>query len=67
MSKYVLAADLSPDRSEDCYTIMDTETNTVVYSGNDMEQVRKYNFISVVVDEQDKDLLFATQSTLKEN
>lgn len=53
MSKYVLAADLSPDRDKDCYTIMDTDTNTVVYVGNDLEQVRKYNFISVVIDEQD--------------
>lgn len=58
MSNYVLSADLSPSRSEDCYTILDTDTNTIVYVGNDPEQIRKYNFIRVTVDEQDKDLLY---------
>lgn len=55
---YTLSADLSHGKDCSVFTIYDTDTNSVVYIGSDLDEVRKYNFLQVLVDEQDTDLLF---------
>jgi hypothetical protein len=62
---YTLSADLSRGRDKNSYVIYDDETKTIVYSGDDLDEVRKYGFKTVVVDEQDTDLLFKSAKSNK--
>ena len=64
---YILSADLARGKDKSIYTIYDDETKTIVYWGDDLDEVRKFGFQQVAIDEQDTDLLFTTNTQAKEN
>lgn len=57
---YILGIDV--DDGLTTYCVFDAENNEVIYSGSDLDDVRKYNYKVIAIDEQDIDLIGANSN-----